>query len=67
MRGAELAPISSTFGMCSGIGVGSIKTVWLNLGPGQRLELQWWCTDVLGFSPRHFDGVLERPARWQSE
>ena len=31
MRGAELAPISSTFGMCSGIGVGSIKTVWLNL------------------------------------
>lgn len=31
INGAEDAPISSTGGMCEGMGVGSTRTLWLNL------------------------------------
>lgn len=31
VKGAELAPISLTFGMSSGRGVVSMRTCWLNL------------------------------------
>lgn len=31
IRGADVTPISSTLGMCSGIGVVSMSTVWENL------------------------------------